>query len=228
MKTLITGPFNLTSCHSPGNVFVRKDDHLLGSTYAKAIFLQYTDSDFSEPSPREESWGILGNPIHVEVGEIFQVVFRNRASRHYGFYAHGVRWINFDQDVFENGVAPDETFRYDFVATEGPSDTEAACTPFLYTSMVDLVKDTASGLVGPLIVCREGILENGRRLDVSKELYLFFMVLDENKSWYLDENIQTYAGKPSEVDTSDPEFEESNLMHGKCTSVSSLLIFLFF
>lgn len=205
---------SLDDAESPGNVFVRKDDHLLGSTYAKAIFLQYTDSDFSEPSPREESWGILGNPIHVEVGEIFQVVFRNRASRHYGFYAHGVRWINFDQDVFENGVAPDETFRYDFVATEGPSDTEAACTPFLYTSMVDLVKDTASGLVGPLIVCREGILENGRRLDVSKELYLFFMVLDENKSWYLDENIQTYAGKPSEVDTSDPEFEESNLMHG--------------
>ncbi|XP_071837911.1 hephaestin-like protein isoform X2 [Apostichopus japonicus] len=199
---------------SPGNVFVRRDDHLLGSTYKKAVYRRFEDSSFSQQVTREESWGILGHPIHVEVGDSFQVVFKNMASRSYGFYIHGVQWVNFDEGVEKNGVAPDGTFTFDFVATEGPSDMEAACAPFLYMSLVDLARDAATGLVGPLVVCREGILDDGIRKDVAKELFLFFMVFDENKSWYLDDNIQTLAGKPNEVDKGDPEFQEGNLMHG--------------
>jgi hephaestin len=40
------------------------------------------------------------------------------------------------------------------------------------------------------------------------------MVNDENASWLIDRNIATYAGKPNRVDPADPDFEESNLMHG--------------
>lgn len=150
------------------------------------------------------------------------------ASRSYGFYIHGVQWVNFDEGVEKNGVAPDGTFTFDFVATEGPSDMEAACAPFLYMSLVDLARDAATGLVGPLVVCREGILDDGIRKDVAKELFLFFMVFDENKSWYLDDNIQTLAGKPNEVDKGDPEFQEGNLMHGKIkTSLLSLGLSIF-
>lgn len=41
------------------------------------------------------------------------------------------------------------------------------------------------------------------------------MVYDENESWYLDDNIETYLGKDPEFFEADDDFQESNLMHGK-------------
>lgn len=41
-----------------------------------------------------------------------------------------------------------------------------------------------------------------------------FSVVDENLSWYLEENIQKCL-EPDGVSLDDPDFEESNLMHGK-------------
>ncbi|GAA6081890.1 ferroxidase HEPHL1-like isoform X1 [Tachysurus ichikawai] len=76
-------------------------------------------------------------------------------------------------------------------------------------------QDLASGLVGPLVVCREGTLNSTRqRNDVEKEFALLFMVFDENESWYLEENINTYLGKKT-VDKNEQSFLESNQMHGK-------------
>lgn len=40
------------------------------------------------------------------------------------------------------------------------------------------------------------------------------MVFDENESWYLDENIETYSVNPHLVDKENEEFLESNKMHG--------------
>lgn len=75
----------------------------------------------------------------------------------------------------------------------------------------------ASGLVGPLVVCRKGTLnKTGQRNDVDKEFALLFMVFDENESWYLEDNIETYLKKdPKTFDTNDDDFLESNMMHGK-------------
>lgn len=42
-----------------------------------------------------------------------------------------------------------------------------------------------------------------------------FAVFDENKSWYLDENINTYCGDPKRVKKDDVEFYKSNVMHSK-------------
>lgn len=36
--------------------------------------------------------------------------------------------------------------------------------------------------------------------------------MDENLSWYLDENLRMFASQ--QVDVYDEEFEESNKMHG--------------
>jgi len=43
-----------------------------------------------------------------------------------------------------------------------------------------------------------------------------FTVLDENESWYLDENIDKYCKNPGNKDTlkGDEDFQESNKMHG--------------
>lgn len=80
-----------------------------------------------------------------------------------------------------------------------------------------LGQDLASGLVGPLVVCRKGTLnEKRQRKDVDKEFALLFMLFDENESWYLHENIQTYLKEdPASFKTNDEEFLESNMMNGK-------------
>lgn len=73
-----------------------------------------------------------------------------------------------------------------------------------------------SGLVGPLAICRKGILEpHGRRSDMDQEFALLFLIFDENQSWYLEENVATYGHqKPDHVNLKDETFLESNKMHG--------------
>lgn len=76
-------------------------------------------------------------------------------------------------------------------------------------------QDTYSGLMGPLITCREGVLnEKGRRSDVDYEFALLFLVFDENESWYLDDNIKKYLNKDPRDFRRTDDFEESNKMHG--------------
>ena len=52
------------------------------------------------------------------------------------------------------------------------------------------------------------------RNDVDQDVFLMFNVVDENLSWYLEDNIQK-CGDPNSVTRDDPDFEESNLMHGE-------------
>ena len=51
---------------------------------------------------------------------------------------------------------------------------------------------------------------------VDREFALMFTVLDENESWYLDENIGEYCKNPGNTDIlkEDGDFQESNKMHG--------------
>lgn len=55
--------------------------------------------------------------------------------------------------------------------------------------------------------------ESGRN-DVDQEVFLMFTVVDENLSWYLNDNIKS-CSDPEGVDPEDPDFQESNLMHGE-------------
>lgn len=81
-------------------------------------------------------------------------------------------------------------------------------------------QDLYSGLLGPLVVCRPGILRPGdgsdrQRSDVDVEFALLFLVHDENESWYIDDNIRKYLAVDPSSFTPDEEFVESNKMHGK-------------
>lgn len=53
--------------------------------------------------------------------------------------------------------------------------------------------------------------DSDKRFDA--EFILMFSVMDENLSWYLDDNIRTYCSEPSKVDKDDEDFQESNKMH---------------
>lgn len=53
-------------------------------------------------------------------------------------------------------------------------------------------------------------------MDVDKEFFFLFSVMDENMSWYLDENINKFGS--SQTNPENEDFIESNKMHGvfKC------------
>jgi hypothetical protein len=55
---------------------------------------------------------------------------------------------------------------------------------------------------------------NYLKIGVNREFYLNWMVIDENKSWYIDENIQRFTNEQHLVDKNDPDFQLSNKMRG--------------
>lgn len=59
----------------------------------------------------------------------------------------------------------------------------------------------------------ESAVESARN-DVDQDVFLMFNVVDENLSWYLEDNIER-CSDPAGVDHEDLDFEESNLMHGE-------------
>jgi hephaestin len=85
---------------------------------------------------------------------------------------------------------------------------------WMYHSHTDEVSDTYAGLIGPMVVTRQGSARaDGSPNDVDREMFAMFMVANENSSPFLDENIARFAegGGPPPGDEED--FEESNLMH---------------
>lgn len=49
-----------------------------------------------------------------------------------------------------------------------------------------------------------------------KTRLLLFAVFDENRSWYLEENIRRFCTDAAHVDPQDPQFYASNMMHSEC------------
>ena len=68
---------------------------------------------------------------------------------------------------------------------------------------------------GLMLICKKGTFhEDGNtRVDVDRQMFLMQNVFDENKSWYLDENLKMNGINPSKINKEDEDFMESNLMH---------------
>ncbi|TNM88196.1 hypothetical protein fugu_006417 [Takifugu bimaculatus] len=194
-------------------------------------------------TPEELHLGILGPVIRAEEKDTISVVFKNKASRPYSMQPHGVQYsVEQDGTLYFNEleesytekrlrelkkqprvvtplpaalVKPGSVYTYEWTVPigAGPVQGEADCLTYLYYSAVDPVKDTSSGLVGPLLVCRPGSLKKGVQKHYDKEFHLLATVFDENLSWYLDENILTFTSAPTTVNKEDEDFIESNKMH---------------
>ncbi|CAJ1063928.1 ferroxidase HEPHL1 isoform X1 [Xyrichtys novacula] len=208
---------SLTEADSAPEVFFGTEGGRIGGTYWKVRYIEYTDDTFTTKKPQDSHLGILGPILRAEEGDTLRVTFMNLADRNYSIQPHGLHYDkHFQGSSYEDGVdkpgshvAPRETFTYTWQVLEGPSSSDSPCIPYLYYSATDPSKDTNSGLVGPLLVCKKGALgENGTQKDVDREFFLLFSVMDENASWYLEENINDFGGDPENAD-----FEESNLMH---------------
>ncbi|MBN3311297.1 CERU protein, partial [Amia calva] len=213
--------------------FFETGAHRIGGKYKKAVYVEYTDKTFTKRKERtaeEEHLGILGPVMRSEVGDIIRVTFWNNASRPYSMQPHGLHYTKANEGAFYFGgqmppsaashVLPGSNFTYEWIVPPegGPTADDPDCITRLYFSATDAVKDTSSGLVGPLLVCRQQTLKAGKQKNVAKEFHLLVTVFDENLSWYLNENIQMFARAPrtvdkEDVDKEDEDFEESNKMH---------------
>ena len=62
-------------------------------------------------------------------------------------------------------------------------------------------------------LCLKGILKDSNsRRDVDREFFLLFATFDENRSWYLNDNINRYCSNPGPLNQlkNDAGFKESN------------------
>jgi hephaestin len=211
-------------------VFVARGPGRIGSVYTKALFREFTDATFSSEKPRPAAWrhlGMLGPALHAEVGDTVRVVFRNRTRRPLSIHPHGMRYDKANEGApFADGtsgdaraddsVAPGRTHTYEWTVPErsGPGPHDPSSIMWMYMAHTDEVADQYAGLMGPIIVTRRGMARaDGTPLDVDRELVANFMVVDENQSPYLAENLRRIPRGTRPGDLEDEGFVESNLMH---------------
>uniref|UniRef100_A0A8C2FQB9 Coagulation factor VIII, procoagulant component n=1 Tax=Cyprinus carpio TaxID=7962 RepID=A0A8C2FQB9_CYPCA len=193
----------------------RKGPQRLGGVYKKVAFVEYTDKTFTKKTTGKM---LMGPELRGEVGDKLQIVFKNMASRPFNLYPNGLTSVQplKNVDLRSLAVPPGEimTYLWKLTAEDGPTEADPRCLTHLYQSMVDPIRDVASGLVGPLIICKSQSLDKrGRVVTSDKEKKLLFTVFDENRSWYFEENMKKNSEDPTKIDRNDPDFYNSNVMH---------------
>ncbi|XP_009305924.2 coagulation factor VIII [Danio rerio] len=207
---------------SAGSEWFRKGPQRLGGVYKKVAFVEYTDKTFSVKKTTGRT--LIGPELRGEVGDKFQIVFKNMASRPFNIYPNGLTSVqplkttNKDKqvDLRSLAVPPGEimTYLWKLTAEDGPTDADPRCLTRIYQSTLDPARDVASGLVGPLIICKSQSLDKrGRVVTSDKEKKLLFTVFDENRSWYFEENIKRNSEDPAKINRNDLDFYNSNIMH---------------
>ncbi|HEX3604424.1 MAG TPA: multicopper oxidase domain-containing protein [Candidatus Dormibacteraeota bacterium] len=225
-RNLITGrPFG-----DAENVYMASGPDRIGRVNRKSLFREYTDGTFSRLMPRPDAWrhlGLLGPVIHAEVGDTIRVVFRNNTSLPASMHPHGVFYDKSSEGALyddgttgaakaDDSVPHGGTHTYVWRVPEraGPGPMDSSSVMWMYHSHTDEVLDTYAGLMGGIVVTRRRMARaDGSPRDVDREFMTMFMVSDENRSPWLDDNIRTYTSNPGSVRKEDPDFMESNRKH---------------
>ncbi|XP_058396091.1 coagulation factor V [Diceros bicornis minor] len=199
----------------------------IGKHYKKVVYKQYQDESFTK---RLENFnikedGILGPIIRAQVRDTLKIVFKNMASHTYSIYPHGVTFSPYEDEVNSSStsgnnimvraVKPGETYTYkwNILESDEPTERDAQCLTRPYYSNVDVTRDIASGLIGLLLICKSRSLDKrGIQRAADIEQQAVFAVFDENKSWYIEDNINKFCESPDKVKRDDPKFYESNIM----------------
>jgi FtsP/CotA-like multicopper oxidase with cupredoxin domain len=195
--------------------YVLPGPHRIGRIYKKAVYREYIDAKFETFKPRlpdEQYLGILGPILRAEVGDTIRVVFKNKASRPFSMHPHGLLYLKDSEGAEYNDeasgnqksapVPPGGTHTYIWEVPDraGPGPGDPSSIVWLYHSHVDELRDVASGLFGAIIVTARGKAEpDGRPADIQHEFVMTFITINENESWYLDENIKSHATDPNGV-----------------------------
>lgn len=198
-------------------LFMEPGPTLIGRRLKKSLYREYTDSTFKTLKPRPPEWehlGFLGPLIRAQVGDTIRIVFRNNTRfpatvhPHNVFYEKDSEGAIYDDgttgaDKVDDGVPTGGTHTYVWQVPEraGPTEHEGSSMISMYHSHVDKVRDVASGLLGPMIITKRGMARaDGSPVDVDREIVAGFIEVDENASWYIEENVRTLATDPKKVE----------------------------
>src|SRR5215469_13598801 len=196
-------------------VFSEHAPNRIGCTYRKAVFREYTDDTFRTLKPRPPElahMGLLGPVIRAEVGDTIQVVFRNNATFPFSLHPHGVAYTRDSEGAMyadgmehpeANGlVPPGKTHVYTWIAREqaGPGPQDGSSVVWIYHSHNYEPKDVNAGLIGPIVITRRGMARpDGSPKDIDLEFFALFMIVDENQSHYLEQNVNAHVADPSKL-----------------------------
>jgi len=215
-KNLITGQ----EFDELANIWAGNAPDRIGKVYQKALYREYTDSTFTTLKPRPQEWehlGFLGPLLRAEVGDTIRVVFKNNVSFPASVHPHGVFYDKSSEGAPSADDSPDATKADDAVPPggmhtyiwpvperAGPAEGDLNSILWMYHSHTVEDKDVSTGLMGPMIVSARGTTKaDGTPQGVDREFVVSFHEVDENMSWFLEDNILAYAGNPSSVDRRD-------------------------
>jgi hephaestin len=196
-------------------MYVEQGKDRIGKTYRKAVYHEYTDSTFSTLKQRTPEWehlGLLGPVLRAEVGDTIQIFFKNNGTQSYSLHPHGVFYEKDSEgsyyndganDPSHNGVVPPgatHTYTWKVPERAGPGPNDPSSVVWLYHSHNYEPRDTDAGLIGAIVITKQGMARpDGTPKDVDREFVTAYFLIDENNSWYLDHNIQTFTSDPKSV-----------------------------
>uniref|UniRef100_A0A8C4GQ25 Coagulation factor VIII, procoagulant component n=1 Tax=Dicentrarchus labrax TaxID=13489 RepID=A0A8C4GQ25_DICLA len=185
--------------------------HHLGYRYKKVVYVEYTDGSFTQR--KDPGNTLLGPLLKGKVNDQIYITFRNLASRPFNIYPNAI-YVCLLPRVGIKILPPNGTFGYIWSLTtdDGPLNGDPECLTQLYQSNVSPERDLASGLVGTLLICKDEAIDTRGRLQFlqdNKEWRVIFAVFDENRSWYVNENMQSKSNQ----NTTDPEFYNANVIY---------------
>lgn len=212
------------------DTYVGKGHGRIGSRYEKCVYRGYTDASFGTRearAPADAYLGLLGPVIRAEVGDTIKVVFRNACPFPASIHPHGVLYEKSSEGApYNDGTHGDDkaddavptggthTYTWDVPERAGPAPGDGSSVMWMYHSHTDEVSDTYAGLMGPIEITARGMARpDGSPIDVDREVFTLFSVMNENLSPFLQANSHRFAKPPHPSDFDDDDFEESNLMH---------------
>lgn len=209
-------------------------DARVGSNYKKTLYFEYTDATFTTKKPVPAEWrhlGALGPIIRAEVGDTIKIKFMNKTNsgRSFTMHPHGVfyakpsegaPYVSGNPSALSDGnsVAPGATFDYTWEVPEraGPGPADGPSVMWMYHSHVSEPQDENTGLIGPMIIYKKGVMKSVGAVGIDREFVVLFKVYDENDSHHLNDNLLATGLSQEQIDAVngaggfDPE---PNLMH---------------
>jgi Multicopper oxidase len=205
-------------------VFTAAGPNRPGSRYVKAQYSTYEDATFAARKTDSNGAfsGIVGPLLHFEVGDTFNVVFRNNLSFAANLNFHGLQILATSLAKFGDGVAPgaEATYTWTVPAWAGPGPKDNNSTAYVYYSSVDPIGHAHAGLTGVVSVTGRGSLNRATSLPKDREVVvpLLLNIFRENDSPLIQKSLAKFAnGSVSDAELAalrnDIDWLESNAMH---------------
>ncbi|MCX8048155.1 MAG: multicopper oxidase domain-containing protein [Methylohalobius sp.] len=184
---------NLVHCHPDPEPCPLPEPWTNSHRFPVVRFVQYSDANYTTRVPQPGWLGILGPILRAEVGDELRVRLCNRASRPVGLHPHGLRYTKDQEGAHYSGVnsgqgpglgaaiSPGQCFDYQWLADaeSGPTPMEPSSKVWWYHSHIHEPSDVNAGLLGPIIVTRQGwAREDGSPKDVDLEFVTAFFIFD--------------------------------------------------